>query len=408
MSTAPDLRWDLAHFYPADVEQWIALASSVSGQRGEPIPDALTWALTWRHLGVSHPDAVTWCRTGLPLGDLPLLAAIAQEYKITPWLLTAWTAVGVSVRPSDMALVARLRDHGWDDPALDLVHTAGGSPAAQGDTLLPRLLAVPPAAVLDGARAGLHLLAALELAEYAAGGGATEALLRQLISRRCFSADLGAEINVAITEIGHDVPPSLWATPAVPDARVLRSMRATLPQELWDAFLAEEHPVPAPVAVEDPSGGHPDAWNRHVDEWYLIDPPEDRAVQPVMAWTDAHRVDALRRYLAGYLRFLDPEDYVEMSWPPTGYLTSDGSWGYTAPDECDEHGTEWDDACEDCQTCRPAWEEPGDGVDIYEDASWSWTVQVTTYRVEDDHVDSDTDRWHVAETDVDPRTVHFV
>ncbi|MBM7808305.1 hypothetical protein JOD57_004142 [Geodermatophilus bullaregiensis] len=386
------------------------LAAEAARRPTETIPEALDWALAWSLTGLPFEHAARWCDLPLPLADLPVAAAVATRHGVTPWLIEAW--VGLDVRPTvgDIPVIGELQRVGWGRPALDLVATAGSVDASRAVELLARLLVLPPATVLDGIRTGLDLPAAVELAEYAEAGGATGQLLNRLLRDRVVSEELGARINVAITDIGDAMPTGLWATPAEPDARVIRSMRASLPEGLWAVFLSADEENPGPPEVDEANGGNTDAWTRNDNTWGLIDPPEDRAVEPTMRWATAHQVDALRRYLASYLRFLEPGDWVELSWPPTGNLTTDGYWSYRDLIECDEHGTNWDDDCAVCEENRDAWDHEDDPVCIHSPAQWDWYVDVQTIRTIDDGYEDgvDVDSWLIMTTAMDPREVRYL
>ena len=308
----------------------------------------------------------------------------------------------------DIPVIGELQQAGWGTFTLDLVATAGSFDSSRAVELLARLLVLPPAAVLDGTRCGFDLPAAVELAEYAEAGGATGQLVNRLLRDRVVSEDLGARINVAITDIGDAMPAGLWATPAEPDARVTRSMRASLPKVLWAEFLSADEEHPGPPEVEEANGGDPDAWSRDDNTWTLIDPPEDRAVEPTMRWNTAHQVNALRRYLAGQLRYLKPGEWVELSWPPVGNLTTDGDWTNRDLIECDEHGTNWDDDCAYCEENRDAWDHVDDPVRIHSAAAWDWYVEVQTIRTNDDgYEDVDFSQWLIMTTTMDPREVRY-
>lgn len=385
------------------------LAAEAALRPTETIPDALDWALAWSLTGLPFEHAARWCDLPLPLADLPVVAAVATRHGVAPWLIEAWVELGVRPTVGDIPIIGELQNAGWGRPALDLVATAGSVDTSRAVELLAQLLVLPPAAVLDGIRTGLDLPAAVELAEYAEAGGATGRLLNRLLRDRVVSEELGARINVAITDIGDAVPTGLWATPAEPDARVTRSMRASLPEVLWAEFLSADEEPPGPPEADEANGGDTDAWSRDDDTWTLIDPPEDRAVEPTMRWATAHRVDALRRYLASYLRFLEPGYWVELSWPPTGNLTTDGSWSYRDLIECDEHGTNWDDDCAVCEENRDAWDHEDDPVCIHSPAEWDWYVDVQTIGTNDDgYEDVDVDSWLIMTTTMDPREVRYL
>ncbi|GCE76002.1 hypothetical protein [Cellulomonas biazotea] len=381
--------------------EWQALAADVAERRSQKAPNALEWSLVWRACRFSHADARHWCELRVPLDVLPVCAALARDHALEPWYVNRWAEAIGALGTEEVVLIGELHRAGWSPAALDMLATAPSPSRVEPADLLRSLVDLPPAAVLDGVRAGLDLCAAVVLAERAQSEGSVDALLEGLIAIRPLTPEVGARINVAITDIGEDIPPGAWQTVASPDARVIKSARESLPTPLWDEFLAGDFPVPLPPVVDDPTGGNADAWNRTEDAWDNVDPPEDRAVQPLMAWSDQHRMDALRSYLSDYLRFLDPRDFVKLSWPPVGYLTSAGAWWDQWSEECDEHRNQRVDGCDQCAGPRTSPDAS------HEPATWSWSVSVTTYRHDDESESSEHEWWQVAETVVDPRLVHF-
>jgi hypothetical protein len=222
------------------------LAAEAARRPTEVIPEALEWALAWSLTGLPFEQAARWCDLPVPLADLPVAAAVATRHGVAPWLIEAWIELGVLPTVGDIPVIGELQGAGWGTPALDFVATAGSFDASPAAELLARLFALPRVAILDGIRCGLDLPAAVELAEYAEAGGATGQLLSRLLRDRVVSEELGARINVAITDIGDAMPTGLWATPAEQDARVTRSMRASLPKVLWAVFLSADEEFPGP------------------------------------------------------------------------------------------------------------------------------------------------------------------
>lgn len=399
-------RWAIAGM-SNELANWQGLRDDEGSRRpGEALPEPLDWALAWSVAGLDFEQARRWCELRLPLVDLPVLAAVATRHRVSHWLVDAWVDLGARLKAGDIPVIGALEQEGWIIPALRLVATAGALGPARVPDLLERLLDLPPHAVLAGARCGLDLGAAVELAEYGRAGGATEQLLHRLMRERAVSDELGARINVAITDIGDAIPPGLWATPASSDARVTRSVHASLPKDLWEQFFSGYEQQPEAPEVDEEASLDPDSWTRDDNSWTLIDPPEDRALQPTMSWSAAHQIDALRRYLDAYLRYLNHNDWVELSWPPAAYLTTDGAWSYSSLAECDEHGTGWNDECDDCAAARDAWDQD-DGVRVYQEAEWDWHVQVQTTRSTEDGEDVDVDSWLYITTTMDPREVRY-
>ena len=395
--------WRDAGYVEREIDAWQSLAAREAEFRGERAPDALGWALAWRAGEMSFDDAVRWSAVPVPLLELPTCAALARHCFLERWYVQAWASLLGALSIRHIPLLALLQRSRWEVGAIDLLATAPRASTVDATDVLTRLAELPPRAVLDGARAGLDLVAAVELAEFAHAGGSVDALLSGLIGRRHLTPEMGARINVAISDIGDEIAPGAWSIVAPVDARVLASVRNSLPEDLWEAFLAGSPPDPGPLVVEDPTGGDVDAWTPG-DAWDRIDPPEDRAVQPVMTWTDAHQMDTLRRYLADHLLSFGPRDSCALSWPPVGYLTDAGHWSTTLwVVECDTHGLDWIDECCECADARGASNEDP----VRTPATWSWRVEVTTYRQDGESESTLTEWWQIAETTMDPRSVHF-
>ena len=79
-----------------------------------------------------------------------------------------------------------------------------------------------------------------------------------------------------------------------------------------------------------------EVWRRVEDVWEHTDPPEDRALPPMIKWGEALRALVLAIYRVENDEILEPGQYYDISWPPEGYLTTDGSWYWRSSDECSD------------------------------------------------------------------------
>lgn len=400
-------RWELVGIRPADRVQWTSLASySRDASLDQDWAEPLQWALAWLHTAQGIADAEAWATAcpGVATGALPVFAAAGRARGFDAEFAESWGALGFAIRFDDVGVLAVLKADGWSSDAVTfLAHLRAPRTDGLDREDIAALIRrhIPPELVLDGARAGLPLKAAISTAEATLDGVDSDDLLRRLIERRAVDGRLGAHINIAVAFLDERIPRSLWAIPVQADQRLTRSIQASLPRELWSHYATA--PTPGPPEVEDPSAGFIETWNRQEDSWYQIDPPEDRAVQPDMAWTDEHQIATLREYLGKFLRYLEVDEFIEMSWPPIGNLWNSGSWGYNDDRYCDEHGDDWDDGCDECADSRE--QEP---VSIHDFAEWHWHCRLTTLREDEDQIiEVSSEYWQAFSTEMDPREVHF-
>jgi hypothetical protein len=95
---------------------------------------------------------------------------------------------------------------------------------------------------------------------------------------------------------------------------------------------------------------------RYDNTWDRLDPIEDCALPPLLAWTTDLRDSALADYNARWSSYLEEDQYYEMSWPPEPQLITEGDF-------------DWDDNGEQTLFDRPELHL----------ARWEWFVTVTTF-----------------------------
>jgi hypothetical protein len=150
-----------------------------------------------------------------------------------------------------------------------------------------------------------------------------------------------------------------------------------------------------------------EVWRREDDVWELPAPPEDYALPPDLPWTEELRQLALSEYRATFDRFLEPNEYHEMDWPPQGFLATPG-WWYVELPSCSDHGEDYDDSCGECRGLDQAGT-----VVIDRPAEWEWTVEVRTWARETkpdgsiSEIEVDAQQWTLGFTPVDPREVEY-
>jgi len=138
-------------------------------------------------------------------------------------------------------------------------------------------------------------------------------------------------------------------------------------------------------------------------QWPMNNPPEDYALPPLVHWTDDLRELAQSVYNARYGKFLEPGESYEITWPPTGYLGTQGEWKWSEPEECGEHGDEHENDCEECEGLS----EGGDRRRL-SDAQWCWKVSVHRHLVDGDvEFDDDVGGWDIGRTPVAPWSVEY-
>jgi hypothetical protein len=69
-----------------------------------------------------------------------------------------------------------------------------------------------------------------------------------------------------------------------------------------------------------------EVWRRRRPDWLLEDPPEERALPPMLPWTEELREAVIDEYRKLFAHFLDEGEDYDVSWPPDGNLYSEGDW----------------------------------------------------------------------------------
>ncbi|MFD3430701.1 hypothetical protein [Nocardia fluminea] len=118
-------------------------------------------------------------------------------------------------------------------------------------------------------------------------------------------------------------------------------------------------------------------------------PIEDVALAPHIAWNEADRAMALKK--AAESRDLQPGQWIELDWPPTGHLWTPGYVYWTEFESCVTHSdaynergdeTEFED-CDDCRQRERIVESP---------AEWTFSVRGSIYEVRFDSQGCERDR----------------
>jgi len=143
-------------------------------------------------------------------------------------------------------------------------------------------------------------------------------------------------------------------------------------------------------------------WTRGYGEWDLSSPPEDLALEPLLAWSEAQREHVLRAYNAQWGHVLEEGEEYDITWPPEGTLKTEGYAREGEFDQCPEHGDEADALCEECATLT---QKP----DFIEPAMWEWCVTAQTWVTVGENSLSleDEDRVSIMTTRMDPRDVEY-
>lgn len=158
--------------------------------------------------------------------------------------------------------------------------------------------------------------------------------------------------------------------------------RATL-QEALDVLrpVASWHEVGRAAGI--------DVWHRQRD-WRLTDTPEDRALPPMLPWTDELREMVVSECRDEWDKYLEPGEDYYISWPPDGSLSDEGDWFLD-----DEEDGEADEVVE----VKPA--------------EWEWRVTVQTLdppviiNGKATRASSDEDTFEFGRTRMDPRDVEY-
>lgn len=131
--------------------------------------------------------------------------------------------------------------------------------------------------------------------------------------------------------------------------------------------------------------------------WTGYWPPEDRAVPPDLAWTEAQRILVLATYQREWGRSLEENQTFDTTWPPEASLWTEGSVG-AATGGCSRHD---DPTCGECDSFNAV-----DGE--IQPAEWRWSVDITTTEW-NGHTGTavGTEQFHFLTTLIDPRVVDF-
>jgi hypothetical protein len=142
-----------------------------------------------------------------------------------------------------------------------------------------------------------------------------------------------------------------------------------------------------------------ETWRRDEDVWDGAEPVEDHALPPFLDWSEAIEKLAESTYRVEYDFEFEEGSAHRISWPPTGNLWNPGAWYWTDPDQCGEHGDDYQDSCEECDSL----DQQGK-VHVEEQAQWDWSVRVEIYNDGDQVLQ---DRWEIGSTFMDPREVEY-
>lgn len=144
-------------------------------------------------------------------------------------------------------------------------------------------------------------------------------------------------------------------------------------------------------------------------EYVGFDPIEDVALAPRVNWTDADKKAAFEKAIKTY--GIEPGQWLDLDWPPTGHLSDPGHVYTTDFVPCALHEAAYyeDDrfhetACDKCQSSiREVVEFP---------AKWKWTTTLRTNEIQfdldgtEDYREVDVDAFfEVTTTEQDPRQV---
>lgn len=130
--------------------------------------------------------------------------------------------------------------------------------------------------------------------------------------------------------------------------------------------------------------------------WTGYLPPEDSAVAPDLAWTDAHEVLVIAAYRKAWAGCLEENQTYEIVWPPVGYLTTEGQ--VVLVDRCVHHG---DPECFDCDEFEETTSE-------ISPARWSWSVRIETFGWEGTSGALEDSEWfRFLTTLMDPRDIDY-
>ncbi|MCP2289349.1 hypothetical protein [Nocardia amikacinitolerans] len=111
-----------------------------------------------------------------------------------------------------------------------------------------------------------------------------------------------------------------------------------------------------------------------------FDPIEDVALEPIVHWTEADKKAALEKAVEGGL---EPGEWIDLDWPPQGFLYSEGYTYQTEFSPClaheDAYGESGDETSfENCEDCRQS------ETVVEENAKWRFTTTMWLYEVDFD------------------------
>ncbi|MFH5207416.1 hypothetical protein ACHIPZ_04155 [Antrihabitans sp. NCIMB 15449] len=120
-----------------------------------------------------------------------------------------------------------------------------------------------------------------------------------------------------------------------------------------------------------------------------FDPIEDVALPPRIRWTDADKRSALEKAIG--IHGLEPGQWMEVEWPPTGYLTDPGHVHTTEFEPCEAHVERYDDSGDksafgDCKGCEHA-ERVVENL-----AKWSFTTELRISEIRFDREGEECDK----------------
>lgn len=152
---------------------------------------------------------------------------------------------------------------------------------------------------------------------------------------------------------------------------------------------AERATVDSPEPVMNPA------------EYRGTDPIEDVALAPNVDWSDADKKVALEEAIRIF--GLEPGQWFDIEWPPTGHLSDPGMVYHTDFVPCEAHTDQESEG--ECPGCEASVRE-----EVEQMAQWKWTTTLTIYEMCFDRdgfecsTEVHTERgFEVATTEQDPR-----
>ncbi|WP_146100678.1 hypothetical protein [Nocardia nova] len=148
-----------------------------------------------------------------------------------------------------------------------------------------------------------------------------------------------------------------------------------------------------------------DPWDYHG-----IDPVEELALPPDVAWTAADKKAAMESWIDVF--GLEPGHWIDLDWPPEANLWSLGHLYRTEFEPCEAHAEAYDDVdgdesyFEDCADCSQV------EVIVEEMAQWKWSTSVKLMRLDfssdGEEFDRQVDRdgcFEICTVEQDPRDI---